>query len=196
MHALHFRKTNKKFPCHWGQNCSCSALLLPSKPQPLVTRRQPHECTQCFPCSPAWPLLWHSIASWQHAVEYPKLLCRYHKSSHHAWSSLMPPLQLALLLLHLWGMSWLPSCFLPTTPSGLLSSCSQGQSVPHTHHKFPGAPRPPPSWIPHTSSSWSSLPQMVPITLCSGHLPHQPPAHVEMMTNTCSMLKSFLVHEM
>lgn len=37
MHALHFRKTNKKFPCHWRLNCSGFTFLLlrlPAKQQP------------------------------------------------------------------------------------------------------------------------------------------------------------------
>lgn len=55
MHALRFRKINKKLPCLQGQNPSSSALLLPGLPgcaTASVACRQ-HQLTRCFlPYSP------------------------------------------------------------------------------------------------------------------------------------------------
>lgn len=50
MHALCFRKTNKKLPCLQGQNHSCFALLLLGLPGRATASAacRPHQLTRCF----------------------------------------------------------------------------------------------------------------------------------------------------
>lgn len=205
MHALHFRKTNKKLPCLRGQNHS--ALLLPGLPgrgTASVACRQQCELTRWFlPCSPAWPFLKQNDAFLQHAAAYNQVyfativtFCNMFCTSKSSSSLVSPPQQLASSAfspLSKKSPGWPPassSASSSTTPQGVLTFQPPAARSPR-HHKPTLAAR---SYFLHPHKQLQIL---FPFRwFPSDHLPNYPDSQMDIMTHKYKTLNYFIVQEL